>query len=59
MLDEVRCALAIEFLQKSDLPMDELAAQVGFSEAANFRKAFKKWTGRAPGDYRAAFRSGE
>ncbi|MNM70711.1 AraC family transcriptional regulator [Pseudomonas alkylphenolica] len=59
VLDEVRCALAIEFLQKSDLPMDELAAQVGFSEAANFRKAFKKWTGRAPGDYRAAFRSGE
>ncbi|MDN7141295.1 AraC family transcriptional regulator [Pseudomonas sp. JQ170] len=58
VLDEVRCALAIEFLQQSDMPMDELAAQVGFSEAANFRKAFRKWTGQSPGDYRKALRSG-
>ncbi|MNJ41951.1 HTH-type transcriptional regulator VirS [compost metagenome] len=56
VLDEVRCALAIEFLQQSDMPMDDLAAQVGFSEAANFRKAFRKWTGQAPGDYRKALR---
>jgi AraC-like DNA-binding protein len=59
VLDEVRCALAIEFLQQSDMPMDDLAGQVGFSEAANFRKAFKKWTGRAPGDYRKALRTRE
>ncbi|MEF9898680.1 MAG: AraC family transcriptional regulator [Pseudomonas sp.] len=58
VLDEVRCALAIEFLQQSDMPMDDLAVQVGFSEAANFRKAFRKWTGRAPGDYRRSLRSG-
>lgn len=58
VLDEVRCALAIEFLQQSDLSMDDLAAQVGFSEAANFRKAFRKWTGQAPGDYRKALRAG-
>lgn len=57
VLDEVRCALAIEFLQQSDMPMDDLAAQVGFSEAANFRKAFRKWTGQSPGDYRKALRS--
>jgi len=57
VLDEVRCALAMEFLQQSDMPMDDLAAQVGFSEAANFRKAFRKWTGQSPGDYRRALRS--
>lgn len=57
VLDEVRCALAIEFLQQSDMPMDDLAAQVGFSEAANFRKAFRKWTGQSPGDYRKALRN--
>ena len=56
VLDEVRCALAIEFLQQSDMSVDELAAQVGFSEAANFRKAFRKWTGQSPGDYRKALR---
>jgi len=47
----------MEFLQQSDMPMDDLAAQVGFSEAANFRKAFRKWTGQSPGDYRRALRS--
>ncbi|BBH46544.1 AraC family transcriptional regulator [Pseudomonas sp. KU43P] len=57
VLDEVRCALAIEFLQQSDMPMDDLAAQVGFSEAANFRKAFRKWTGRSPGEVRKAMRN--
>ncbi|AXM95045.1 AraC family transcriptional regulator [Pseudomonas plecoglossicida] len=57
VLDEVRCALAKEFLQQSDMPMDDLAAQVGFSEAANFRKAFRKWTGQSPGEYRKALRS--
>ncbi|MGF6393737.1 AraC family transcriptional regulator [Pseudomonas plecoglossicida] len=57
VLDEVRCALAKEFLQQSDMPMDDLAAQVGFSEAANFRKAFRKWTGLSPGAYRKALRS--
>lgn len=56
VLDEVRCALAIEFLQQSDMPMDDLANQVGFSEAANFRKAFRKWTGQSPGDYRKTLR---
>ncbi|SNS69383.1 transcriptional regulator, AraC family [Pseudomonas japonica] len=56
VLDEVRCALAIEFLQQSDMPMDDLAAQVGFSDAANFRKAFRKWTGQSPGDFRKKVR---
>lgn len=59
VLDEVRCALAIEFLQQSDMSMDDLAVQVGFSEATNFRKAFKKWTGQAPGDYRKTLRGGK
>ncbi|TFY85107.1 AraC family transcriptional regulator [Pseudomonas kairouanensis] len=58
VLDEVRCALAIEFLQQSNMPMEDLAAQIGFSDAANFRKAFKKWTGQSPGDYRKGLRSG-
>ncbi|MBI6883447.1 helix-turn-helix transcriptional regulator [Pseudomonas putida] len=57
VLEEVRCALAMEFLQQSVMPKDNLAAQVGFSEAANFRKASRKWTGQSPGDYRKTLRS--
>lgn len=52
IVDEVRRSLAIEFLENTSLPVEEIAGRVGFSEASNFRKAFRKWTGRAPGQFR-------
>ncbi|WP_375176465.1 AraC family transcriptional regulator [Marinobacter mobilis] len=52
VVDEIRCTLAKQFLDQPDLPVEEVAAQVGFSEAANFRKAFKRWTGLTPSEYR-------
>ena len=53
IVDDVRRTLAIEFLQKTSLPVEEIAGRVGFSEASNFRKAFRKWTGHAPAHFRA------
>ena len=53
IVDDVRRALAIEFLRNTSLPVEEIAGRVGFSEASNFRKAFRKWTGRAPAQFRA------
>lgn len=52
VLDEIRCALAKQFLDQPDLPVETVAAHVGFSEAANFRKAFKRWTSLTPSEYR-------
>lgn len=57
IVDEVRCALAVEFLENTTLPVEEIAGRVGFSEASNFRKAFKKWTGHAPTQVRIGSRS--
>jgi AraC-like DNA-binding protein len=53
ILDDVRCALATEYLRTTAMTMDDIAALLGFSETANFRRAFKRWTGRSPGNYRA------
>ncbi|XHS79947.1 AraC family transcriptional regulator [Burkholderiaceae bacterium UC74_6] len=54
ILDEVRHSLAVEFLRGTSLSVEQVAARVGFSDASNFRKAFRKWTGSTPADFRAA-----
>lgn len=50
--DEVRKCAALDYLRSRDIALDEVAALVGFSEPASFRRAFKKWTGQSPGSYR-------
>ncbi|MEJ8837254.1 AraC family transcriptional regulator [Ramlibacter sp. AN1133] len=50
--DELRRDAAIEFLLQTHLPLPEVANRVGFSEASTFHRAFKQWTGVAPGEYR-------
>lgn len=52
ILDESRQQLAIRYLESSDLPLDDIALLVGFSDTSNFRRAFKKWTGHVPSHYR-------
>jgi len=54
IVDEVRRSLAVEFLRNTGLSVEEIALRIGFSEATNFRKAFRKWTGHAPGHFRSA-----
>jgi len=52
IFDGVREQLAIEYLQKSSLALDDIADLVGFSDSSNFRRAFKRWTGKVPSAYR-------
>jgi AraC-like DNA-binding protein len=53
VVDQTRQELAIGYLRNSKLPVVEIAERVGFTEATNFRKAFRRWTGKVPSDYRA------
>ncbi|UVE16940.1 AraC family transcriptional regulator [Pseudomonas sp. LS44] len=53
VLDDVRKRLALEYLGTTHLPLFEVAYLLGFSDPSNFRRAFKKWTGKLPSDYRA------
>jgi AraC-like DNA-binding protein len=53
ILDDVRCNLAREYLRSTKLSTDDISELVGFSEVANFRHAFRRWTGTTPARYRA------
>lgn len=53
LLDEVRSALAEDYLRSPFMTIDDVAAALGFNEAASFRKAFKRWTGRNPSELRS------
>lgn len=52
ILDDARKEVAIEYLQASELSVDQIAERVGYAETSNFRRAFKKWTGKSPRSYR-------
>lgn len=50
--DDVRKRLSLSYLQTTRMTADDIAAKVGFSETANFRRAVKRWTGRTFGEVR-------
>lgn len=54
ILAEVRMRLAIAYLRKTDMTNEEIANRLGYSDAANFRHAFLRWTGKSPSDLRVS-----
>ena len=52
--DELRRDLAIAALLDPRRSVADIAAAVGFAEPSAFHRAFRKWTGQRPTDYRAA-----
>lgn len=52
LLDEVRLDLALRYLQDPRMTMVDIALSLGFSDQSNFVKAFKRWRGETPGQYR-------
>ena len=52
LLDETRKELAIEYVKDGAIHLPELAFLLGFSEQSSFQRAFKRWTGMPPGQYR-------
>ncbi|MER7077359.1 transcriptional regulator, AraC family with amidase-like domain [Saccharopolyspora kobensis] len=57
-LTQQRVARARHLLESSDLPIDEIAAQVGFATAASLRQHLNAAIGVAPLAYRRTFRAG-
>lgn len=50
--DQLRRDMAIALLCHSPKSIAAIAAELGFAEASAFHRAFKKWTGVNPGEYR-------
>ena len=52
--DDLRRDAAIALLAQPQLSLLDIGLRLGFSEASTFHRAFKAWTGVAPGVYRQA-----
>jgi AraC-like DNA-binding protein len=50
--DEARCDAAINYLAKGKHSSSEVAELMGFSDPSAFHRAFKKWTGKTPQQFR-------
>ena len=48
---------AAELLATSDLKMNAISEMIGYSDARNFMRAFRKFCGKSPGRYRREFRA--
>jgi AraC-like DNA-binding protein len=57
LCDRVREETATALLRDGDDSIAGIAAQLGFSDAREFRRAFRRWTGRRPSDLRSDQRS--
>jgi AraC-like DNA-binding protein len=56
LLRDTRLQLARKYLRQPSRSVVETAYMLGFSEPSTFSRAFKRWTGEAPGEYREAAR---
>lgn len=52
ILDQTRQDLAIQYMANRHTSISEITYLLGFSDTSNFARAFKRWTGMAPRDFR-------
>ena len=50
--DQIRRERAISMLRQSSRSIMAIAEELGFAEPSAFHRAFRKWTGKAPGQFR-------
>ncbi|WP_086478886.1 AraC family transcriptional regulator [Oceanospirillum sanctuarii] len=59
LYDETRKELCFQLIRKGDLSFGEIAFQLGFSNQSAFQKAFKRWAGMPPSQYRQTLKRSE
>jgi transcriptional regulator GlxA family with amidase domain len=53
LVQRLRTERALQLIEASDLPIDEVAARVGYTDAATLRRLLKRTVGASPGALRA------
>jgi AraC-like DNA-binding protein len=53
-VDAIRRAMAIAMLRDREISLDEIAFLLGYAEPSTLFRAFQRWTGQTPHQYRAS-----
>jgi AraC-like DNA-binding protein len=53
VVEQVRRDLALSYVRQRRLPFSEMAMLLGYSELSAFSRAFRRWTGASPREFRA------
>lgn len=56
ILRDARLSIAKRLLRDGNHNVEDIAAAAGYSDSRAFRRAFKRWTGQSPTEYRTAHR---
>lgn len=54
LVDETRFEVARQLLAQIGIPLSQVAAALGYSEASAFTRAFRRWSGQTPTAWRAS-----
>ena len=52
LLDNTRKQLAFQYMLREEITISEIAYLLGFTDCSNFSRAFRRWSGQSPSDFR-------
>jgi len=52
VVDSTKKSIALDLVENSTLSVSLVAESLGYFETTNFNRAFKRWTGMSPTEYR-------
>jgi AraC-like DNA-binding protein len=52
VMDRVLTRYSTMLLEQGNMPITELALHLGYADPSHFVRAFRRWTGQTPGEYR-------
>jgi len=52
--ERLREELAYDYLLQDNFTIEQIASQLGFSSSSTFSRAFVRWTGQRPSDWRTS-----